>query len=307
MGLPERPRKVGFAGVGMMGGGLAGQTLAAGHTVTLLIRNDAARERNRHLLDAGALCVTTPRALAQTCDVIVICVSGSPEVEAVVFGEQGLLVGLKPQTVVIDCSTSLPASTKRIASALAGAGVPFLDAALTGTPKEAEEGTVNLLIGGDIQVLDSVRELLGSFAKNIYACGEIGAGHSVKLLHQFVVLSNAAVLAEAFSCAQKMGVDMRTLCEVIGSGGANSTAFQRLRAYVEEDNDQLFRFSLANAFKDMQYYTRMASDAGALSTIAGNVYNSYGVANNSGLGARFVPHLVDSVNVLNGTARPHLK
>lgn len=307
MGLPERPRKVGFAGVGMMGRGLAKHTLAAGHTVTLLVRSDAARERSRHLIEAGALTVPTAQALAEDCDVLVICVSGSPEVEAVMFGEHGLLTGLKAGTVVIDCSTSLPESTLRIAAAVAKADASFLDAAMTGTPKEAEEGAVNLLIGGDRHVLDGVRELLSAFTKNIYTCGAVGSGHSVKLLHQFVVLSNAAVLAEAFSCAQKAGIDMRTLCNVIGSGGANSTAFQRLRAYVEDGNDQLFRFSLSNALKDMQYYTRMASDTGAVSAIAGNVYNSYGVANNSGLGAQFVPHLVDSLNAMNGTARSSSK
>lgn len=303
MGLPQPPkdsRRVGFAGVGLMGHGLARQALEHGYTVSLLLRSPAARERNRDLLEAGATVLDTAGGLAAQCDVVIICVTGSPQVEEVVFGPSGLLSQLRPGTVVVDCSTSLPESSRRIAAALEAAGAHFLDAALTGTPKEAEEGQVNLLVGGDTAVLNQVRDVLSSFSRQIYECGGVGAGHSVKLLHQFVVLSNAAVLAEAFSCAQKTGVNLQTLCGVIGSGGANSTAFQRLSAFVAEGNDQLFRFSLANALKDMQYYTRMASDAQVVSAVAGVVHNSYAVANNVGLGERYVPHLIQSLNKMNG-------
>ena len=303
MGLPQCSkafRHVGFVGVGLMGHGLAKHALAGGHRVSLLLRNASARERNQDLLDAGAHAVEVAAELAAQCDVVVICVTGSPQVEDVVFGSSGLLSQARPGTVFVDCTTALPESSRRVAAALATKGAHFLDAALTGTPKEAEEGQVNLLIGGDPAVLEQVRDVLSSFSRQIYECGDVGAGHSVKLLHQFVVLSNAAVLAEAFSCAQKTGVNLQTLCGVIGSGGANSTAFQRLSAFVVDGNDQLFRFSLANALKDMQYYTRMSSDARAVSAVAGVVHNSYAVANNTGLGERYVPHLIQSLNKMNG-------
>ena len=294
------PVRVGFVGVGLMGHGLAKHALAAGHAVRLMLRSDEDRRRCEDLLQAGALGVARCDALAEQCDVVVVCVTGSPQVEDAVLGATGLVHGLRRGATVVDCSTALPDSTRRIGEALAARGIDFLDAAMTGTPKEAEAGEINLLVGGEAAVLERVRPVLRCFAKNIYACGALGAGHTVKLLHQFVVLSNAAVLAEAYACASKTGVDTAVLGEVIGSGGANSTAFQRLRAYVDEGDDTGFRFSLANALKDMRYYTQMMANAQVVAGIAGAVHASYTVANNAGLADRFVPHLVDSVRRMNG-------
>jgi 3-hydroxyisobutyrate dehydrogenase-like beta-hydroxyacid dehydrogenase len=185
-------------------------------------------------------------------------------------------------------------------------GGQFLDAALTGTPKHAEEGQLNLLVGGDKALLEQVRPVFELFAKNIFYCGAVGAGHSTKLLHQFVVLGNSAILAEAFSCASKTGVDLAVLCDVIDSGGANSTAFQRLRPYVLEGNDQMFRFSIGNAHKDMRYYARMTGEAKAVAYLGDAVHNTYTVAHNQGYSAQFIPHLINSANTLNGIP-PELK
>lgn len=292
--------KVGFIGVGMMGCGMARHVLAKGHPVALLIRKKEEEERCADLLAHGAQQLNTAAEVAANVDLIIICVTGSPQVEEVVFGANGILHQLKPGCVVVDCSTSLPDSTLRVAQAIAAQHGQFLDAAMTGTPKHAEEGTLNLLVGGDQQVLASVRPVFDLFAQNIYYCGAVSAGHTTKLLHQFVVLGNAAILAEAFSCASKTGVNLEVLCDVIASGGANSTAFQRLRPYVMEGNDQMFRFSLANAHKDMHYYARMAGEAKAVSFIGDAVHNAYTVAGNLGLKTQFVPHLLRSFNILNG-------
>jgi 3-hydroxyisobutyrate dehydrogenase-like beta-hydroxyacid dehydrogenase len=203
--------------------------------------------------------------------------------------------------VVVDCSTSQPDSTRNLAAAIAAKGASFLDAALTGTPKHAQEGQLNLLVGGDPAVLERVRPVFELFAKNIFYCGQIGAGHTTKLLHQFVVLGNAAILAEAFACAQKTDVNLSVLCDVIDSGGANSTAFQRLRPYVLNGDDQMFRFSLGNAHKDMRYYARMTGEARTTSYLGDAVHNTYTVATNQGYAPQFIPHLIDSLNALNGT------
>jgi 3-hydroxyisobutyrate dehydrogenase-like beta-hydroxyacid dehydrogenase len=248
----------------MMGRGMAKHVLDKGHPVALLLRSKDDEMRCADLLARGAQHLKTAAEVAATADVIIICVTGSPQVEEVVFADNGILQGLKPGCVVVDCSTSLPDSTLRVAEAIAARNGKFLDAAMTGTPKDADEGSITLLVGGDKAVLENVRPVFDLFAKNIYYCGAVSAGHTTKLLHQFVVLGNAAILAEAFSCASKTGVNLEVLCDVIASGGANSTAFQRLRPYVIEGNDQLFRFSLANAHKDMHYYARMAGEAKAV-------------------------------------------
>ncbi|MFJ3057523.1 NAD(P)-dependent oxidoreductase [Herbaspirillum sp. NPDC087042] len=295
---------VGFIGLGMMGSGLATHAQRAGHAVRLLVRHEGDRERCQALIDQGALCGNTIADVASGADVVVLCVTGSPQVEEIVFGEQGLLGRgrLKAGAIVVDCSTSLPESSHRIAQAMAAIGCHFIDAAMTGTPKEAAEGRVNLLVGGETAVIDLARSVLESFSGNIYHCGPTGAGHTIKLLHQFVVLSNAAVLSEAFSCATKAGVDMHTLCQVIGSGGANSTAFQRLQAFVLEGRDELFRFTLGNALKDMDYYTRMTGNLRAVAPIAGTVLSSYTMANNLGDGSAFVPRLLHCIDQLNDVA-----
>lgn len=298
--MPGPSQRVGFIGLGLMGRALAARTLQAGHPTTVLVRHARGREECGALLAAGAREAPTPRAVLAQADVVVVCVGSSAQVEEVVFGAEGLLSGDARGRVVIDCSTSLPGSSLRIAAALREGGAEFIDAAMTGTPRDAEAGAINLLLGGRPDVLAPLEPLMRLWAKNLYRCGETGAGHSVKLLHQFVVLSNAAVLAEAFSLARKTGVDERVLGEVIASGGANSTAFQRLRHYVEDGNDAMFRFSLENALKDMRYYRTMIEAAQAEGGVSAAALSAYISANERGLGSHYVPHLIDAFDALNG-------
>jgi 3-hydroxyisobutyrate dehydrogenase-like beta-hydroxyacid dehydrogenase len=189
-------KTVGFIGLGMMGRGMAKHVLGSGHPVTILVRSNEDELRCADLLAGGAQPLKTAAEVAAAADIVIICVTGSPQVEDVVFAEHGLLQGIKPECVVVDCSTSLPDSTRRVAAAIATRGGLFLDAAMTGTPKDADEGKINLLVGGDPAVLASVRPVFDTFAKNIYECGAVSSGHTTKLLHQFVVLGNAAILAE---------------------------------------------------------------------------------------------------------------
>ena len=294
-------RTIGFIGLGMMGRGMARRVLASGHAVGLLLRSKDSEERCADLLASGAHGRATSAEVAAMADVLIICVTGSPEVEEVVLGPHGILEGIRPGCIVVDCSTSQPDSTRQLAGAIAAQGAHFLDAALTGTPKHAEVGQLNLLVGGEAVVLEEVRTVLELFAKNIFHCGAVGAGHTTKLLHQFVVLGNTAILAEAFSCASKTGVNLDVLCDVIDTGGANSTAFQRLRPYVQDGNDQMFQFSIGNAHKDMCYYARLTGEAGVVSNLGDAVHNTYTNATNQGYAPHFIPHLINSLNTLNAT------
>ena len=300
--MPTASLRVGFIGLGLMGRALAANTLRAGHAVTLLVRHARGRQECAALLASGASEAPTPAALLETADVVVLCVGGAPQVEEIVFGAEGLLAGPLDGRAVIDCSTSIPDTSVRMAEALRPHGARFVDAAMTGTPRDAEAGSINLLLGGSPAVLAPLEELMRCWAKNLYRCGDTGAGHSVKLLHQFVVLSNAAALAEAYSLARKTGIDERVLGEVIASGGANSTAHQRLRHYVEEGRDEMFRFTLANALKDMRYYRRMNEAAQAEGSVSAAALSVYISANESGLGAQYVPHLLDATDQRNGLA-----
>lgn len=285
-----------------MGQALAANAQRAGHSISLLVRPGKQRdtEISSALMGKHPSVAHTPADLIDMVDIVVICVTGTPQVEETIFSEHGLLSRSVTGRTIIDCSTSMPDSSIKIAAALRAAGGEFIDAAMTGTPRDAEAGQINLLLGGQPETLAKLEPLMRCWAKNLYHCGDTGAGHSVKLLHQFMVLSNAAIVAEGFSMARKNGINLNVLGDVIASGGANSTAFQRLRHYVEDGNDEMFRFSLTNALKDMRYYTAMGDATNCNDALGKAVLANYLYANELGLGSKFVPHLLDAADELNG-------
>ncbi|HBM28306.1 MAG TPA: NAD(P)-dependent oxidoreductase, partial [Halomonas sp.] len=155
------------------------------------------------------------------------------------------LEGLKPNGVVVDCSTALPSSTAHVAAKVVKAGGRFMDAAMTRTPKEAAEGRLNLIVGAPKALFDDMRPLLEAFAENIAYAGEVGAGHTLKLLHNFVSLGFSAVLAEATAASRKAGVGADALLEVLGAGGGGGVVLERLRPYIANNDPSGFRFSVA--------------------------------------------------------------
>ena len=194
--------------------------------------------------------------------------------EAVLTGDGGILQGLRPGSVVIDCSTAIPSSSVRMAQAVQAAGGSFLDAPMTRTPKEAAEGRLNLLVGGDAALLERCRPVLQCFAENITHVGPVGAGHSMKLLHNYVSLGMVSLLAEAAACAQLSGVDPAAFVDVLAKGGGGGIALERIKPYLLSRDTAGLRFSIANARKDLDYYTTMAGDAGAHRQIAQAVFGT---------------------------------
>ena len=288
--VPKDLPAIGMVGIGLMGHGIAGNLLRHGYDLTVL--EHAGNQPLDKLLAAGARTSTTASALARQCRVVILCVTGSPQVEAVLTGAGGILEGLQPGTVVIDCSTAIPVSTERLAAAVGAAGGRFLDAAMTRTPREAEAGRLNLLVGGDPDLLSECRPLLATFAENITHAGPVGAGHRMKLLHNYVSLGFVALLAEAAACAARAGTDPDVLVQVLAQGGGAGTALERLRPYLLEQDPSGLRFSLANAEKDLGYYTEMAREGGAASAIATSVHRTYAQAATAGGGQALVPELV---------------
>lgn len=169
-------RQVGLVGVGLMGHGIASSLLRAGHQVCFL--EHSGNQPVDDLLAAGATSLSSGCDVAQSADVVILCVTGSPQVEAVLFEPNGVLAGLKPDSVIVDCSTALPSSTEKVAARVASAGGRFMDAAMTRTPKEAAEGRLNLIVGAPTALFDDTLPLLQDFAENIAHAGEVGAGHT---------------------------------------------------------------------------------------------------------------------------------
>ncbi len=258
--------KIGLVGVGMMGHGIALNLQKHGHALTLL--EHAGNQPLDALKAGGAVGVASAKELASRVEMVVLVVTGSPQVEAVLTGPGGVLEGLKPGSVVIDCSTAIPSSTLRMAHAVQQAGSRFLDSPMTRTPKEAAEGRLNLLVGGDAALLEQVRPVLKCFAENITHVGPVGAGHGMKLLHNYVSLGMVTLLAEAAACAQRSGVAPEAFVEVLAKGGGGGIALERIKPYLLAKDTGGLRFSVANAVKDLGYYNTMAADAGAEREVA---------------------------------------
>ncbi|SAK98836.1 2-hydroxy-3-oxopropionate reductase [Caballeronia temeraria] len=282
-------KQIGVIGVGMMGHGIATNIRKHGYALGLL--EHPGNQPLDALRAAGATSTADPKELAASVAVLILCVTGTPQVEDVLFNS-GVLEALRPGTVVIDCSTAIPESTMRIAAAVQGAGARFLDAPMTRTPKEAAEGRINLIVGGERAVFDECLPLLQSFAENIVYAGEASSGHRLKLLHNFVSLGFSAVLAEAAACASRAGVDPEVLVSVLAAGGGDGVVFKRLRPFIESADSSGFRFSMSNALKDMSYYVSMTGEVGAAHTAASAVREVYQRAVTEGGGNTPVPELI---------------
>jgi len=265
-------KKIGMIGIGMMGHGIATNLVKHGHPLTVL-----AHEGNQPLealIAQGVKTYQTPRALAEQSNIVILCVTGTPQVEAVLFGQDGVLQGLAPGSIVIDCSTAVPASTERIAKFVSDYGCHFMDAAMTRTPKEAAEGRLNLLVGAEPALFEQCRPLLACFAENIVHVGSVGAGHRMKLLHNFVSLGSVTLMAEAAACAQLAGIPPQTFIDVLAMGGGWGAPLERLKPYLTAGDTSNLRFSLANSLKDLSYYNQMAEDMKVDHTVAQAVKDS---------------------------------
>lgn len=269
-------KSIGMVGIGMMGHGIASNVVRKGYQLGLF--EHVGNQPLDDLKAAGARTFASLKQLAAESDAIILVLTGSPQVEAVLQGEGGVLEALRPGTVVIDCSTAIPSSTVRVAQAVEVAGGRFLDSPMTRTPKEAAEGRLNLLVGGDAALLEECRPLLKCFAENISHVGPIGAGHSMKLLHNYVSLGMVTLLSEAAACAQRNGVSPEGFVDVLAKGGGGGIALERLKPFLLSGDVSGLRFSVANARKDLDYYNTMAMDAGSHKEIAAAVLSTLELA-----------------------------
>ncbi len=266
-------KRIGMVGIGLMGQGIAANIVKHGYALTVL--DHAGNQPLDTLKQAGVTTQASAARLAAASDVVIICVTGTPQVEAVLLGVDGVLAGLQPGAIVIDCSTAVPSSTEKIGAAVTEAGGRFLDAPMTRTPKEAAEGRLNLLVGGDQALFDECRPLLACFAENITHAGPIGAGHRMKLLHNYVSLGFVALLSEAAACAQRAGIDPAVFVDVLAKGGGGGAALERVRPYLVSRDTSALKFAMSNAQKDLGYYTQMAADSGSARAIASAVLRTF--------------------------------
>ena len=291
---------IGFIGVGLMGHGIAKNLLAAGYPVYVLAHRNRAPVED--LLSKGAKEVKTLADMARNTTVIHICAPGSPEVEAVVAE---LLPDLRPDTVIIDCSTSDPNSTARLAARLAEQGCHMADAPLGGTPVQAESGELSTMIGATEDIYARITPMVETWARSIVHMGDNGAGHKMKLLNNFLSLGYAAMYSEALALAEKVGITTAQFDSVIRGSRMDCGFYQTFMGYAVEGNREAHKFTLKNALKDTSYLANMADGVNLANPIGGAVKNSFALAFAAGGDGPedYVPHLVDYVMAQNGVKK----
>jgi 3-hydroxyisobutyrate dehydrogenase-like beta-hydroxyacid dehydrogenase len=227
-------------------------------------------------------------------------VTGSPEVEGVVRGPDGLAASLKQGSVIIDCSTSNPVSTGALAAELAPRGIDFVDAPLSRTPKEAWEGTLDTMIGANDAVFQRVKPIIETWAGKIVHVGGVGDGHRMKLLNNFLSMGYAALYSEALVAAAKVGISPQRFDSVIRGGRMDNPFYQTFMRWTLEGERNAHKFSISNAFKDMRYLESMMDAAGVANPVGNAIKNSFALAVSAGAAEEYVPMLATHIARLNG-------
>ena len=289
---------IGFIGVGMMGHGMAKHLLLKGHGLRFMVNRN--RSNLADLLAAGAVETSTHAELTRGAEAVIVCVTGSPQVEAIVFGENGLLQAASPGLMVIDTSTAEPASTTRVRAAFEAKGCIYVDAPLARTPKEAEEGRLNTMVGATDAQFERAKPILSAFCENIFHVGPPGCGHVLKLINNMLAMTTAAAVAEAAAAAMKSGLTLQKFFDVISAGGVNSGIFRMMIGSAIEGDLSGLKFAISNGQKDLRYYTHLTESLPTTSFIAEAAHQSFVQAVNLGFGDRFIASLLEAQEKING-------
>jgi 3-hydroxyisobutyrate dehydrogenase-like beta-hydroxyacid dehydrogenase len=291
--------RIGFVGLGLMGEGMAANLLRKGWPLNVLAHRR--REPIDRLVALGAAEVRSALALAQASDIVVLCVTGSPQVEEVTMGADGLASAGK-SLLILDCSTSNPASTVQLAADLVKRDIVLIDTPLARTPKEAAAGTLDVMAGGDAASFERARPVLEAFAGRVIHTGPTGSGHTMKLLNNFISLGYSAVYAEALMMGAKAGLTPEVMDSVWRGGRMDCGQYQAFFEFVLRRDENAQRFSMNNALKDLSYLASFAAGSGAANPVSAAVRNSFAAAVGTGKGEKFVPALSDVIAELNGVS-----
>jgi 2-hydroxy-3-oxopropionate reductase len=253
--MPEEPT-VGFIGLGIMGGPMALNLLHAGYP---LVVHNRTRGREEPLVSEGASAADSPRALAAASDVVITMLPDSPDVEAVYFGDDGVLAGARSGQLLIDMSSIAPSVARQVASAASEVGAQALDAPVSGGDVGAREGTLSIMVGGPEDAFDRARPLFDVLGKTIVRLGDAGAGQTAKACNQILVAVTIEAVSEALVLASKAGVDPERLIEVLSGGLAGNKVMEvRRRNFLEHDFTPGFKVELHH--KDLGIALRTARE-----------------------------------------------
>ncbi|MBU96789.1 MAG: 2-hydroxy-3-oxopropionate reductase [Dehalococcoidia bacterium] len=250
--------RIGFVGLGMMGLPMAKNLVEAGYTVTVFDLDAGAIEEAQEF---GASPASTGAEVAAQSDIIITMVPDSPHVEAAIAGNGGIIEGIRAESVVIEMSTILPETGKRMAELLAEKGADFVDAPVTGGVAGAEAGSMSILVGGDAEAFERTLPVLSILGGDITHMGPVGAGHTTKIANQLIGVATLAGLSEAFVLAKKSGLDMQTFYAAVKNGAGRSWALETLGPKILK-GDFSPGFMVKHMQKDLRLAGQLADDTG---------------------------------------------
>lgn len=282
--------KIGFIGLGLMGGNMVENLQKRGFELVVM---DLNKDAVKAVLDRGnAREAASAKDLAASVDIVMLCLTTSTVVEAIVFGDDGILAGIKEGSVLIDFGTSIPASTRKIGAELAAKGVGMVDAPLGRTPAHAKEGLLNIMAAGDKVTFDKVKPVLEEQGENVFYLGALGSGHVTKLVNNFIGMTTVSAMSQAFAIADRAGIDRGLLYEIMSTGPSNSPFMGFCKNYAVDGVSDL-GFSLNNANKDLGYFLKMVEDMGTRAEIAEGTSHNLQAAVDAGMGDGNVPEIFD--------------
>ena len=234
---------IGFIGLGLMGSNMVENLQTRGFEPIAMELN---KEAVAKVVARGATEATSARELAAASDIVMLCLTTSKVVEMLVYAEDGILAGIKEGAVLIDFGTSIPASTRKIGADLAKKGAGMIDAPLGRTPAHAKDGLLNIMASGDRATFDKVKPILDIQGENVFYLGALGAGHTTKLINNFMGMTTVATMSQAFAVADLAGVDRQQLWEIMSTGPSMSPFMQFCKNYAVDGVSDL-GFSINNA------------------------------------------------------------
>jgi len=281
---------IGFIGLGLMGANMVENLQERGFEIVFMARKQDVIDKV--LARGNATLAKTTKELAEKSDIVQLCVTTSEVVESLVYGDDGILAGMKEGSVLIDFGTSIPASTQKIGADLAKKGVGMIDAPLGRTPAHAKDGLLNIMAAGDKATFDKYESMLKEQGENVFYLGALGAGHTTKLINNFMGMTTVTAMSQAFAAAELAGVDRQQLYDIMSAGPSNSPFMRFCKNYAVDGVSDL-GFSLNNANKDLGYFAQMVSDLGSRSLVAEATSASLQAAVDAGMGNGNVPEIYD--------------
>lgn len=292
----ESKAKIAFIGMGIMGRGMSRNLLKAGYPVTVWNRT---RSKAEEVAADGAEVADSIADAAQSAEIIILCVSDTPDVEAVVLGEDGVLSAASEGSLLIDCSTISPGATRTIAEKCAEKGVAMLDAPVSGGSEGAAKGTLSIMVGGEAKDFERALPVFQAMGKNIVHVGENGAGQTVKLVNQVLVVGNMLAAAEALLLAQGGGVDLQKAFDAVSAGAGGSWMFSN-RAPQVMKRDWRPGFTVDLQQKDLRLVLEAADEIGVPLPGTSLIFQFYRTLQQRGLGSEGNHALVKALENLAG-------